>query len=204
MARMWLAILSLSLHCTLLQAGTRSPDPVDPALLAAPTAEHLPTLLGALNGAGCVPQHSEVGDALVKIGKPAVAPLVERLNGTNKWWIQLECVHLLGLMGTDAAEAESVLSRFLVESHHGLPQSYARASLAAVRNDPQGLVALMQTSHSNVVKFALELLEAMGADASPVVPTLRAYAQDETNPRAARFAEFLEKYGARVSLPTGE
>ena len=197
-----LAILVLSFSCAPLSAADRPPDPVDSAILEAPAAEHVPVLIAALNGSGCQPRHSEVGDALVQIGMPAVAPLVERLNGSTKWWIQLECIHLLGLMGTEAAAAEPDLARFLVEQHHGLPQSFARASLAAVRDDPQALIEVIATSHSGVAVYSLELLKQMGADAAPVVPQLREYVLRATDRRGSLAADFLADYDAESALTT--
>ena len=200
MLRTLLLTAAVTLSCLPLTAADRSPDPVDPAILDAPTVEHLPTLMAALNGSGCAPKHSDVGDALVEIGQPAVAPLVERLNNIEWWPGELECVHLLGLMGDDAKDAEMVLVRYLEDDHHALPQSYARVSLAAVRGDAHGLCDIVESDRINLVPFALELLGQMEPlETVAVIPQLRQIVVSATDRRGTLVEVFLESYDARTA-----
>ncbi|MBM81619.1 MAG: hypothetical protein CMJ78_13655 [Planctomycetaceae bacterium] len=114
----------------------KSPSPVSRKILDNPKPEHVRTLISALNGCGCVPKHHPVRDALVKIGKPAASPLIKRMNSTTKWWIQLECVYILGLIGPEAGVAEELRKANI---RHPLPKRYLGIARTAMLSDSEQL-----------------------------------------------------------------
>ena len=169
----------------------KSPSPVDPEILKDPKPEHLPTLIGALNGCGCSPKRSDVGDALAQIGKPSVAPLIKRLNSTTKWWIQLECVHILALIGPEAEDAADEVEAWMTSGRrHGLPKSYAVLAVAAMRSDTKVLVESLAGSGSRP-RFVTELFARFDDLAKQAEPELKKLAAGDS--RVARYAsEALE------------
>lgn len=171
----------------------KSPDPVDEAILKNPQPRDLPTLIGALNGSGCRPKHSDVGDALVQIGKPSIEPLVKRLNSTTKWWIQLECVHLLGLIGPEAAARADDVEEWMTSGpRHGLPKSYAALAVAAMRSDTDALIEAF-AGHGSRAEYASELLVRFDELAKKAEPALKKLAGSEEESRAVSYArETLE------------
>ena len=144
----------------------------------------------ALRGCGCKPLHAPARDALVTIGTPAVGPLVERLQANTQWWIQLECVYILGLMGPNAADAESALHTFVTQEHHPLPHHYAEIALAAVRGDIDQLAELAISSNSSFADYALELLRPIDQDGR-ALPALRAFSDGNDGPHAKRISDYV-------------
>ena len=173
-----LGLVSTFLAPPMLSAGDRPPAPVAGFILRSPKPENLVTLVGALRGSGCTPKHSEVGDAIVGLGSHSVPRLVARLEETDKWWIQLEAIHLLGLIGPDAKKALPALDKFVSEKHHLLPAKYSVVTVAAIRQDVDFLIKKVVKRTSGASDFAIELLGRMGPKASSALPALRKYIAD--------------------------
>lgn len=72
--------------------------------------------------------------ALVKIGKPAVAPLSQRLDKTTDQdgGLQYQLITLLGEIGPDAASAAPSIRRVLAQSRNGDVKYAAEAALQAI------------------------------------------------------------------------
>ena len=154
------------------------PAPVAGFILRSPQPKHLPTLIGALRGSGCKAKHTDVGDAIVGLGSHSVPALVSRLEGSEKWWIQLETVYLLGLIGPDAEKALPALDKFVSEKHHPLPARNATAAVAAIRGDLKTLVATIDKRGGGADDFAIELLGRMGSKATSALPALKKHIAD--------------------------
>jgi len=161
-----------------LWAGDRNPAPVAGYILRSPKPEHLTTLVGALRGSGCKAKHTEVGDAIVSLGSNSVPSLVARLESSDKWWIQLETVYLLGLIGPDAKKALPALDKFVSEKHHPLPAKNALVAVAAIRGDLDTLIAKIEEGGGGSNDFAIELLGRRGPKARAAVPALKKFIAD--------------------------
>ncbi|MDP7205373.1 MAG: hypothetical protein QGH11_07390 [Pirellulaceae bacterium] len=148
------------------------PGPVAASILRTPRPEHLPTLVGALRGSGCKATHTDVGDAIVSLGSRSVPSLVARLESSDKWWIQLETIYLLGLIGPDAKKALPALDTFLSEKHHPLPARNAAVAVAAIRGDIDTLIAKIGQRAAGANDFAIELLGRRGTQARAALPAL--------------------------------
>ena len=74
-------------------------------------------------------------DALVKIGKPAVKPLTERLDKTTDQdgGLQFQLITLLGKIGKDAASAEKSIQRVLSGSRNNDVRYAAEAALQSIK-----------------------------------------------------------------------
>jgi len=72
--------------------------------------------------------------ALVQIGKPAVAPLTQRLDKTTDQdgGLQYQLVTLLGEIGPDAASAEKSIRRVLDQTRNRDVKYAAEAALQAI------------------------------------------------------------------------
>ena len=162
----------------MLTAVDRPPAPVAGYILRAPKPEHVVTLVAALRGSGCKPKHSEVGDAIVGLGTHSVPGLVARLEGSEKWWIQLEAIYLLGLIGQDAKKALPALDKFVSEKHHLLPSRYSVLSVAAIRGDVDFLIEKVVKRTAGASDFAIELLGRMGPQARSALPALAKHIAD--------------------------
>ena len=154
------------------------PAPVAGYILRSPKPEHLTTLVGALRGSGCKAKHTDVGDAIVSLGSRSVPSLVARLESSDKWWIQLEAVYLLGLIGPDAKKALPALDKFVSQKHHPLPAKNARVAIAAIRGDLKTLIPIIDQRGAGANDFAMELLGRMGPKARAALPALEKYIAD--------------------------
>lgn len=166
--------MTFTLACfvaTAVHASDREPVPVDPSIIDNPAAKDVGTLLGSLRGCGCRPRHHPVRDAIVKVGRPAVPGLVKQLNSSTQWWVQLECIYLLGLIGPDAEEAIPALEK-AETVRHGLPKSYIPVALAAIRADDKALAEVLRRRGNGAAWYAAELLGGMGANAAAARPLL--------------------------------
>jgi HEAT repeat protein len=184
-----------------LPASDRPPLPVRASVLTSPTADDLDVLFAALQGSGCRPKHSGVGDAIVSLGSKSVPRLVSRLESTTKWWIQLEAVHLLGLIGSDAKKAIPVLDKFIAEKHHMLPKKFAVVAVAAIRKDVDGLADIVTSRGSGATQFAIELLGRIGPKAKAAVPVIEEYIANRIHESVARTSAItaLKAITSRVS-----
>ena len=160
---------------TLLLAGDRTPAPVAGYILRSPKPENLVTLVGALRGSGCKAKHTGVGDAIVSLGSKSVPSLVTRLESSDKWWIQLEAIYLLGLIGPDAKKALPALDKFVSEKHHLLPSRNAPVAVAAIRGDLDALIMTIEQRGGGASDFAIELLGRRGPKARAAVPALEKF-----------------------------
>ncbi len=154
------------------------PAPVAGYILRSPQPKHLPTLIGALRGSGCKAKHTDVGDAIVCLGSKSIPGLVARLESSDKWWIQLETIYLLGLIGPDAEQALPTLDKFVSEKHHPLPARNATPAIAAIRGDIKVLIATIDQRAGGADDFAIELLGRMGPKATSALPALRKHIAD--------------------------
>jgi hypothetical protein len=184
-----LGMVSTFLALPMLSAGDRPPAPVAGFILRSPKPENLVTLVGALRGSGCTPKHSEVGDAIVGLGSHSVPRLVARLKETDKWWIQLEAIHLLGLIGPDAKKALPALDKFVSEKHHLLPAKYSMVTVAAIRQDVDMLIEKVVKRTSGASDFAIELLGRMGPKARAALPALKKHIADHPQTKSGTAAE---------------
>jgi hypothetical protein len=162
----------------LLLAGDRNPAPVAGYILRSPKPENLVTLVGALRGSGCNAKHTDVGDAIVSLGSKSVPSLVARLEGSDKWWIQLETIYLLGLIGPDAKKALPALDKFVSQKHHLLPARNAQVAVAAIRGDLDVLVEKINERGGGADEFAMELLGRRGRKARAALPALEKFIAD--------------------------
>ena len=171
-----LRTLAAVLLCpVMVTAGDRTPAPVAEDILRSPMPENLVTLIGALRGSGCGPKHTDVGDAIVGLGSKSVPRLVARLEGSDKWWIQLETIHLLGLIGSAAKGALPALDKFVSEKHHPLPARFSLVTVAAICEDVAFLTEMVEKRHTAPTGLAIELLGRMGPTAGSAVPALQKY-----------------------------
>ncbi|MBL7847304.1 MAG: hypothetical protein JNL40_07540 [Cyclobacteriaceae bacterium] len=76
--------------------------------------------------------------ALVQIGKPAVGPLIARLDKTTDQdgGLQYQLITLLGEIGPDAAPAEKSIRRVLEQNRNGDVRYAAEAALQAIGKKP--------------------------------------------------------------------
>jgi TolB-like protein len=76
-------------------------------------------------------------EALVKIGKSAVVPLVKRLDKTNDQdgGLQYQLITILGKIGKDASSAEKSISRILTINNNSDVRYAAEAALQAIKKD---------------------------------------------------------------------
>jgi len=74
-------------------------------------------------------------EALVKIGKSAVIPLVRRLDKTNDQdgGLQYQLITILGKIGKDASSAEKSISRILTINNNSDVRYAAEAALQAIK-----------------------------------------------------------------------
>ena len=194
------AILGLALP---LLAVDRNQPQISSAKLQSPKLEHLASFMSALRGCEkCSASHTPAGDALVKLGKPAASPITRRLEGTTKWWIRTECVHLLGLIGPDAKHELPALEEELAKIRHPIPSRYGKLAVFAIRQDVAGLAAALDERQSPISAFALELLGRMGPRAKAALPALRTYLQkhpagDRYHPLAVEVIERIDSLEKR-------
>ena len=195
-----LGLASTLLAPTLLVAFAPGDDPAPVAgyILRSPQPKHLPTLIGALRGSGCKAKHTDVGDAIVGLGSHSVPALVSRLEGSDKWWIQLEAVFLLGLIGPDAEKALPALDKFASEKHHPLPAQNATAAIAAIRGDLTTLIATIDRGGGGADDFAIELLGRMGPKARAALPALKKHI---ANLRSSNRRSTAEKAIQEIAVP---
>jgi hypothetical protein len=75
-------------------------------------------------------------EALVKIGKPAVKPLIARLDKTTDQdgGLQFQLITLLGKIGKDAAAAEKSIQRVLASARNNDVRYAAEAALQSIGN----------------------------------------------------------------------
>jgi HEAT repeat protein len=198
---LFLTLAALFLCPQMLFAGDRPPAPVAGYILRAPKPENLVTLVGALRGSGCSPKHSEVGDAIVGLGAHSVPSLVDRLEGSDKWWIQLEAIHLLGLIGPEATKALPALDKFVSEKHHLLPAKYSLVTVAAIRQDVDFLTEKVVTRTSGASDFAIELLGRLGPKARAALPALKKHIADHPLSNTRSTAETAIKAITRPARP---
>lgn len=76
-------------------------------------------------------------EALVKIGKSAVVPLVRRLDKTNDQdgGLQYQLITILGKIGKDASSAEKSINRILTINNNSDVRYAAEAALQAIKKD---------------------------------------------------------------------
>jgi hypothetical protein len=74
-------------------------------------------------------------EALVKIGKPAVKPLITALDNTTeqKGGLQFQLITLLGKIGKDAVGAERSIQRVLNASRNSDVKYAAEAALQSIK-----------------------------------------------------------------------
>lgn len=118
--------------------------------LKEPKPEDLPVLVEALTGRACRPKVTNVGRAILEIGKPAVGPLVRRLKSSTKLSTQVQCVFLLAHMAEDAEEVVDDLEEWLKEKRYLPARRYAEFVIAAVDGEIDGLLDLMPHAPSVV------------------------------------------------------
>ena len=177
-----------------------------------PTAEDIPALVKIIRTEGYygAEKSPAATDALVKIGKPAIPPLVELLD--EKGWIpRYKAVKILGLMGPVAEEALPALEKELKEKRqHFLLRKYTPLAIAAIKSDHQFLIDFIanRDNHKNPPhpRFAAVLLGRMGPKAKDAVPVLVDFAKKDgirPSPVIKAIAQIDPDTARKVEIQTG-
>lgn len=156
------------------QSIGREPEIVSKKILESPTKNDAKTLVNALNGADCRPEHYKLYDAILKIGPHAVPELVTKMNSDSGWWIQLECVYLLGLIGPDANQALDVIKKPAngKTKRHYLVKKYIAVALQSIKNEPKEIAKTLEQYPPASGMYACKVLSRMGQHAKVAEPLL--------------------------------
>ncbi|MBN1672353.1 MAG: HEAT repeat domain-containing protein [Kiritimatiellae bacterium] len=114
------------------------------------------------------------GEALKKIGKPAVPALVKELQDANIG-VRLEVTRLLGEMGADAGAAVPAIADLLAAESQRERSAAAKAlgGIPGERAAVQALTGALKDSNLAVRSDACRALGNHGAEAASAVPALR-------------------------------
>ena len=96
-----------------------------------PPAEGPPGGVDLFDDASFIP--AAVREAIVKIGRPAVSPLIELLQD-KKWAVRLEAAIILGQIGPEAKDSVSALTEVLKDDDQRVRQ-YAAKALEKVQGE---------------------------------------------------------------------
>ncbi len=190
--------LTLTLASWLLVCGISTADDWAAKIAAKSSLElppdNLPELIKDLRTSGCGMPASAA--ELVKIGKPAVASLVELLED-SRWIPRWKAARVLGLIGPDAKDALPALEKALQrKDQHALERQFIPLSIAAIKSDTKTLndcVAGKDIHPEPARIFAAELLGNMGPKGKDAVPVLQALANSLSAERRSVIIQALEK-----------